>query len=413
VSRRDDDIAFAIDAGMNRDDAELYADRVALYDRDAITRGHQAIDAALGRLTRVDLGRMLREAPPEVPWIVEDVLARGNVTLLPGREGVGKSLFVMALVVGVVTGESAGPFTTNPGRVMVVDAENGESELHRRVRALGLAPGAEDRLVVYTTEAGDVLNDQTELEAAVAGEQPDLLVIDSLRSNWRGKENASEDVGPAIDYIRNLARRYDCAVALIHHAGKVGAEYRGSTAIGAGCQVVVGVARHPDDPDPDRFVLTNPKMRMAPRWAAKWIRLAVELDVIVSLEEAEPYVSDDAPPPPKAPVREELAPQVAGALGNRPRTRADIARAVSRDPKDRTVGRILRELEERGVAREVEGGWVGWQPHEPLRGPATPATPLREAAEPHGQGVLVGGSQLATPPPHELARWEQMAGGES
>lgn len=355
------------------------------------------------RLVRVDVGRMLREVPPPVPWVVEDVLARGNVTLLPGREGVGKSLLVMALVVGVVTGESAGPFATTPGRVMVVDAENGESELHRRLRALGLASGSEERLAIYTSESGDLLNDTAEIEEAVADERPDLLVIDSLRSNWRGKENASEDVGPAIDYVRNLARRADCAVALIHHAGKVGGEYRGSTAIGAGCQIVVGVGRHADDPEPDRFVLTNAKMRPAPRWSPRWIRLAVEMDAIVCLEEADPFLAEDAPPPSKAPAREKVAPQVARVLGaaSAPLPVAEVARRVGRDPKDRTVRRVLDALEESGAARRLEAGWVGWQPHEALRETRHPATPPFSGEETHGQADLNGGRQLATLTPPE------------
>lgn len=366
------------------------------------------------RLTRIDVARMLNEPAPEIPWVVEDIFARGCLTLLPGREGVGKSLFAMALVVGVVTGEPAGPFATTPGRVMVVDAENGESELHRRLRALGLAPGAERRLSIYTTEADDLLNDRTELEAAVFAERPDLLIIDSLRSTWRGKENSSDESGPAVDYVRNLVRRVDCAGGLIHHAGKVGIEYRGSTAIGAAAQVIVHVGRHQNDPEPDRFQLSNPKMRPAQRWRPKWIRLAVEMDAIVCLEEAEPFVSDEDPPAPKAPAREQVAPAVARILdaAAEPLTGAEIARRVGRDPKDRTVRRVLEALEERGAARRVERGWRGWQPHETLKGLATPATPLIQGQEPDGQADPRGGRGGATPSPPEGGSMELLAAGD-
>lgn len=360
------------------------------------------------RLRRVDVGRMLREPPPEVPWVVEGLLARGALSLFPGREGVGKSLFVMALVVGVVTGEAAGPFSTTPGRVMVVDAENGEGELHRRLRALGLAAGAEEALSIYLTESGDVLNVPDELAAVVAHEAPDLVVIDSLRSNWRGRENDSDEIGPSLDRLRNLARNAGCAVALIHHAGKIGGEYRGSTAIGAACEIVVGIGRHADDPEPDRFVLTCQKMRPAPRWDPKWIRLAVEMGLIVELEAAEAFTSDDLPPPPKAPAREALAPQIARVLAHAsgPLQRAEIARAVDRDQRDRTVGRVLEEMEARGAARRLEDGrWRGWQPHEALKGAATPATPPRRPSEAHGQADPSGGSQPATAgPPATLFR---------
>ncbi len=356
------------------------------------------------RLRPLDVARMLREPAPMVPWIVEGVLARGCLTLLPGREGLGKSLYVMALAVGIVTGEPVGPFEVTPGRVMVVDAENGESEIHRRLRALGLAAGAEARLSIYTTEAGDLLNDQAEMESALFEERPDLLVIDSLRSTWRGKENASDEVGPAIDHLRNLARRHDCAVALIHHAGKVGTEYRGSTAIGAGAQIVVHLGRDAGDPEPDRFVLTCHKMRPAQRWTPKWIRLAVEMDALVCLEEAEPFHSEDQPPAPKAPAREQVAPLVRRVLdtASEPLTVAEIARRVSRDPKDRTVRRVLDALSEKGLARIVEGGWEGWQPREALKDAATPATLALPAEDRDEQWDLGGGTDPATSPPQDL-----------
>jgi hypothetical protein len=67
-----------------------------------------------------------------------------------------------------------------------------------------------------------------------------------------------------------------------------------------------------------------------------------EIPKVVNLTEGEHTVADLLKATPAAPVREELAEKLAPALTDEPQKRADLARAVDRDPKD---GSVLNALE--------------------------------------------------------------------
>jgi archaellum biogenesis ATPase FlaH len=318
----------------------------------------ESAPARVSRLVKLDVGAMVDTPPPEVPWIVDGVAVRGCLTLVAGREGVGKSLLTMALAVGVLRGEDVGPFATKRGRVLVIDGENGATEIHRRLRALSVTLDVADRLAMYETEAADLLNDLTEIEAAIVDETPDLVVIDAFRTLWAGKENESDAAAPVINALRNLAARHECGIILLHHAGKMGGEYRGSTAIGAGCQVVLGLDRAADDEEPDRLALTCFKMRPAQRWPKRWIRLAIEMD-LVCLEETAPPGGEEEAYLPTRPARDRLSPSIIAALDPElPRRLAAVCAAVGRPDKDGTVRRILAELVRRGQARRGPDGWT-------------------------------------------------------
>lgn len=311
------------------------------------------------RLRRLDVGVMVNTLPPDVPWIVEPLLARGALTLLFGREGEGKSLLAMALAIAVATGEAIAGFHPDPGRVLYVDAENGPTEIHRRLRALGLPAAAAERLVVMEADGLDLRTDLAELEAAIAAEGPSVLVLDSFRSLWGGSENDAEEVAPVVDRLRNLGRRLDAATLLLHHAGKAGAEYRGSTAIGAATELTFILGRDPDDDDRQRRFLACRKSRMAPEPGRRWLRLGTELG-LTFVEEAEAPGGTELVMGRPPVVREELAPLVLRAVATgQPIRRADVARACGRDPKDRTVGRILEALAAEGRIVRGDDGWRG------------------------------------------------------
>src|SRR4051812_39485101 len=95
-------------------------------------------NGAARKLRALDIRQMVNEPPPPIPWIVEPLVMAGGLTLLNGREGVGKSLIALALGAGVGSGEDRAGLRCRPGPVLVIDAENGPSEIHRRVHALQL-----------------------------------------------------------------------------------------------------------------------------------------------------------------------------------------------------------------------------------------------------------------------------------
>ena len=99
----------------------------------------QAATLVAGELRTLDTHALLTTSPPPVKWLADGIYAAGKLTLFGGREKGGKSLVQMLLATTMASGggQVAG-ITVAPGRVLLVDAENGESELHRRLRATRL-----------------------------------------------------------------------------------------------------------------------------------------------------------------------------------------------------------------------------------------------------------------------------------
>ena len=340
--------------------------------------------ATPAKLRRLDVARMVREQPPRVPWVIEGLVARGMLTVLNGREGEGKSLLAMALAAGVLTGQTEAGLACERGRVMVIDAENGEHEIHRRVRTLEL-PATD--VEVFEAQGFDLRKDSGELEAAIGEHRPDLLVLDSYRTLWGGEENDSGEVAAVLDPLRNLVRRLDAGALLLHHSGKVNGAYRGSSAIGASAELGFTLARSDADPeDSPRRYLATWKCRPAEKPPRRWLQLSVEAGRVF-IDEADPPEEEEPAKP--APVTEELTPRVRAVLGEQPTSLADIARAVGHDPKNRSVRRVLDALLEAGDAEKVgpenRPGWKVSRPDPPIGrdtvtpSPAAPANPHARA----------------------------------
>ena len=294
----------------------------------------------IGKLRRLDVARMVRESPSPVPWVVQGLVVRGALTILNGREGEGKSMLAMALAAGVAVGENQAGLDCRAGRVLIIDGENGIYETHRRVHALGLPESVE----MYEPEDGfDLRRDLADLARLLALHKPDLLVLDSFRTLWGGEENDSGEVAKALDPLRNLVRRHKAGTILLHHSGKANGGYRGSSAIGASAELGFTLGRETGDDDGHRRSLSCWKCRPAPKPAKAWLRLSVERDMVL-IDRAEP---------PKAPVTASLKPRVRAVLTDEPQTRADIARSVDREPKDRSVGRVLDDLAAEGIAVKI------------------------------------------------------------
>lgn len=327
----------------------------------ALANGNGASGRATSsKLRRLDVAKMLTTIPAPVPWVVEGIAARGHLTMLAGKEKSGKSYLMLAFAVACAHGgSSVAGVQCHPAKVLIVDSENGDREIHRRLRLLGLDDAA--RFDVYAGVGFDLARDRTALAALLDERKPDLLVLDSYRSLWRGDENDTSSVSAGLDPLRGLCHERDIATVLIHHANRASGLYRGSSAIGASVEHLLLLSAADDDPDKRRRRLRNTGSRFALEADDRWLRIdADERLGCLLIDETEAYgqAGEDAP---VAPVRTALSPQVEAALGDTPKRLAEIAAAVGRKPKDGTVRRVLAALKEAGIAASTEHGWTRCQ----------------------------------------------------
>ena len=334
-------------------------ERGSIYEADRPANGKPPAS----KLRRLDVARMVRENPPPVPWVIVNLVVRGALTVVNGREGEGKSLLAMALAAGVDLGESQAGMDCRRGRVLIIDAENGAYETHRRVHALGL-PGSVEMYEPGEGQRFDLRRDLADLDRLLTEHKPDLLILDSFRTLWGGEENDSGEVAKVLDPLRNLVRKHKAGTILLHHSGKgTGSSYRGSSAIGASAELGFTLARDEGDQDRDRRSLACWKCRPAPKPAKRWLRLSVERGMVF-IDEAGPHEEEAQP---ATPVVSQLTVAILAAAGDEPASVAELARRVGRKPKDGSVRNALSALERAGEMHRAAGGWCKVQRCKPPR----------------------------------------------
>jgi hypothetical protein len=123
-----------------------------------------------------------------------------------------------------------------PGRVLLYAAEDALHIVRRRLE--GICAAAEVSLstldvqvITAHTVRLDQPADRERLERTVKHLKPRLLVLDPFVRLHRIDENVSGEVAPILAYLRELQRRHQLSVLLVHHSKKGGANIRAGQAL--------------------------------------------------------------------------------------------------------------------------------------------------------------------------------------
>ena len=227
--------------------------------------------------------------PPPVRWLLEGYIALGDVTLLVGKGGLGKSWLSLGLAVSTLTGtgEFLGMPLRDAGRVLVVDEENPLDIVYSRAKKLGLDPAQHAGQLRYLWNQGIRLDSDPDslLEEALEF-QPTLIVLDSLTRLHGGEENNAGEIARLFnDGIKPLARETGAAVVLIHHHDKAANGPRGSSDIENSADASIEIH---EDTQPGHFRLALKKSRR--RLGGEELRVAItDVDDRVELVARPPF----------------------------------------------------------------------------------------------------------------------------
>lgn len=205
----------------------------------AVVRGG-AVEGADGKVALwSDAGDWSEGSIPPRPWIVPGYLMRGAVTVLAGPPSAGKSSLCVAWAVSLALGLDCGEFRPRgEGKALLYNVEDDADEQQRRISAalrptsrsprelrgnvVRCGPAEIGTLLESDKFTGGLAYTPTwlALDALIAAERPDLVVLDPLIELHTAEENDNAALRLVMGHCRALATRHRCSVLLVHHTKK-------------------------------------------------------------------------------------------------------------------------------------------------------------------------------------------------
>lgn len=221
-------------------------------------------------LQTIDINWMLENEPAPREWIWDNYLCRGTLNMLHGAAGLGKSMLGLALAAACThtMGSIILGHQIKGCRVAIIDAENSQDEIHRRLRTAGIEN--RNNITYYRTDITILGQDETRELLEEIAKTADIVILDSQRGLWDGDEKEQAEAGRMLRELARHAEATGLCILIIHHDTKAG-QYSGSSDIDAalsGSRVHIQRANDPkkklaeDDESWRDRVLTHGKCRV-------------------------------------------------------------------------------------------------------------------------------------------------------
>lgn len=318
----------------------------------------------------VSLDDFLKVAEREIPWLIEDLLARGEIGLIAAPQKTYKTWLAIVLIRALATGGEflqPGWHSTGNYSVLVVEEEGSEVKFAQRFRTADFKGNVSVRFRKGSDLTSTAFADA--LIAQIKEGEYDVLVLDPLQRMAPGvNENDAGEMGRLWDNVHRIARECpSLAIILLHHFNK-GAELgwrgiRGSSRTGGEVDVAFFLEKQDGG---------SLKLAIDGRDIPQYLDASDALEVSVEIDQRERVLAMEvrgtvkikvrAVSPIRAAIEEFLRKQ-----GDSPQSTDDVrlavAATVGKPPTSEGVRKQLRALESEGlVAGHVVGtqGAKGW-----------------------------------------------------
>ena len=198
---------------------------------------------------------------PPTRWLVKDEVAAGQFSLFYGPSGSGKSFIALgdwALTVA----------QTDP--VIYVAAEDAQGYAARKIAWCKHHHKTAGQLYFIPEPVN--LFDAAAVAAFIEQARdlsPVLIVFDTLARCMTGAdENSARDMGVVVDNLEAIRHATGAAVLPVHHSGKNGGTYRGSSALFGAAYAVIELAN-----SDDVLTVTCEKAKNSPDFKPRMVRL--------------------------------------------------------------------------------------------------------------------------------------------
>ena len=182
----------------------------------------------------------LEDRPRHQQWLVDTLWGREAVGIIGGEPKCGKSFLALDLATAVAAGVPCLRHfpAAQTGPVLMYAAEDAGHIVRSRLEGIARAAATpfhhlDIAVIDIPTLRLDHRADRQRLHDTVEHFTPRLLVLDPLVRLHGVDENAVAEIAPILAFLRDLQRRFNTAVVLVHHARKSAAARPGQALRGS------------------------------------------------------------------------------------------------------------------------------------------------------------------------------------
>lgn len=219
----------------------------------------------------VSVGEMMKKTH-SISWLIRGYMETQSLSLMFGDPASGKSFNAVDMACCIATGRDWHGQKVFAGRVLYVAGE-GNRGYSARCKAwsilndtcLDVAPLSFSSKTVNLSDpkAAAQLNAEITLMTNQTGEQPRLIIIDTVARTMDGDENSTRDMAVFVQQLDQLKAQHNCAILLVHHTGHGSKDRaRGSTVLKGALDAEYRVSK--DDDGMIRLECTKMKESDAP-----------------------------------------------------------------------------------------------------------------------------------------------------
>ena len=198
----------------------------------------------------------------EIEWIWKPYIVRGNLNVIVGEGGVGKSYFTAWLLSAISRGDKI-PFTEDSFVVGDSMLQNAEDDIDATILPRLLANNAiTDKIGFFSEESKAFSIKQLyRLENTLYKVRPSIIVLDPIQAYIGDiNMNSSVEVRNALKPLKMLAEKYNCAIVMLMHLNKnTGTNKATNRVMGsydfiASCRSAILIESNPENPKEKLFI---------------------------------------------------------------------------------------------------------------------------------------------------------------
>lgn len=188
---------------------------------------------------------------PEPSWLIPDWLPHYELSMIFGPYGSFKSFAAVDMGLSIAAGvpcldldhkQKAHPvvYLAGEGQIGVAKQRVPAWIEHRGLTGVKLPFHMMRNTPLARNGDADLAMMFQAIEQKCGEELPRLVIIDTHARSMSGlDENTVQDTSRTVEFYEKIAKRYSCAVLLVHHSGLDGQRERGSTALGGACSTIM------------------------------------------------------------------------------------------------------------------------------------------------------------------------------